>query len=93
MSGIRPGGEPVVIFVMAKAGSWGLDPPVLRSITPAGVLSAQGSRSHTSVVMAWARSARARRSTADTVDAAARRLLSLALGTRAAVARQIIRAR
>src|SRR3990167_1899235 len=48
--GQSPAGEAVVIWLKYKDGSCGLVSPVLKSTTPAGVLSAHGSESHISLV-------------------------------------------
>ena len=69
--GQSPLGVAVVILVIRSARSCGRIRPVLRSTTPPGVLSSHGSASHSSVVAACLRSARARRSTPPTVPALA----------------------
>ena len=79
--------------VMKRPGSWSSEAPLRNSTTPPGVFKSQGLRSHGSVVVAWRRSERASRSTADTVAALESFALSRADPARAAASRQIIRAR
>ena len=89
--GQSPLGVAVVILVIRSARSCVRIRPVLRSTTPPGVLSSHGSASHSSVVAACLRSARARRSTPPTVPALANLAATLGLSARTAVWRQTLR--